>query len=119
MFFLKNYLTITVIGPKFLGACVVTHVVPAKGRAWSKAPAGRVPSLNLVESKGGTAALRCVCPLFHWAAWVRGGNHWGGGHRLGAHPGRHRLRHLPRQVPIRRLPPLQGRDPRGRRHHGQ
>lgn len=50
---------------------------------------------------------------------VRGGDHGGGGHREGAHPGGHGLRHLPRQIPVRRLPPFQGRDPGGRRHHGQ
>jgi hypothetical protein len=43
------------------GRTFATSSSPSSSRT-SKAPAGRVPSLNLAESEGGTAALRCVCP---------------------------------------------------------
>jgi hypothetical protein len=106
-----------------LGRTSVTSSSPSSSRT-SRAPAGRAsPLLNLARNRG-TAwrrgeVSRAFVPLSQRAAWVRGGDHGGGGHRQGAHPGGHRLRHLPREVPVRRLPPIQGRDPRGRRHHGQ
>lgn len=87
-----------------------------------------IPLLNLARAKRRTAwaALRwhagCRVSLalaLQRAARVRGGDHGCGGHRQGAHPRRHGIRHLPRQVPVRRLQTLQGRDPRGCRHHGE